>query len=45
MFNRDGNLAGPGSSLVVGNAPVNVFTPGDGGDGIVVEFAEAEIPL
>lgn len=45
MFDSDGNLTGLRSSRVVGDTPVDIFTPGDGGDSMFVEFAEAEIAL
>lgn len=30
---------------MVGNAPGDIFTPGDGGDGMAVEFGEVEVTL
>lgn len=41
----DGYLTGVGSIRVIGKAPLEVCTPGDGGNSLAVEFGEVEVAL
>lgn len=38
-------MIGDGSALLVGKAPLDIITPGDGGDGMAVVFSQVEVTL